>query len=44
MGAVDILLLSEGVQLIRVHVKCEKCNTEYYETVQTKKINQFYEH
>ncbi|QEE14782.1 peptide chain release factor aRF-1 [Promethearchaeum syntrophicum] len=44
MGAVDILLLSEGVQLIRVHVKCGKCNTEYYETIPTEKIREFYEH
>ena len=44
MGAVDILLLSEGVQLIRVHVKCGKCATEYYKTVPTQKIREFYEH
>ena len=44
MGAVDILLLSEGVQLIRVHVKCEKCDNEYYKTIPTKEINEFYEH
>ena len=44
MGAVDVLLLSEGVQLIRVHVKCGKCATEYYKTVPTQKIREFYEH
>ena len=44
MGAVDVLLLSEGVQLIRVHVKCGKCDTEYYETVPIQKIREFYEH
>jgi peptide chain release factor subunit 1 len=44
MGAVDVLLLSEGVKLIRVHVICGKCATDYYKTVPTQKIREFYEH
>jgi len=43
MGAVDTLLLSEGVQNLRVHVVCKKCNNEHYETVPTREINEFYE-
>ena len=43
MGAVDTLLLSEGLQLIRVHVVCGKCNHEISETIPNEKINEFYE-
>ena len=42
MGAVEILLVSEGVQYHRVHVKCRKCNNEYFETVPNKDLNEFY--
>ncbi len=43
MGAVDTLLLSEGVRSIRVHVKCGKCNNELYKTVPNQKIKEIYE-
>lgn len=42
MGAVEILLVSEGVQYHRVHVKCGKCGNEHFETVPNKDLNDFY--
>ena len=42
MGAVEILLLSEGVQSIRVQIVCGKCNYEHFETVPSKNIREVY--